>query len=226
MKTKKLFTYSLIIFILFLSSCAVKKYAPVSPDFYSSGLKLGLILNVDTIRTFRMGAQGLLDVLVTPGNKYTKPLQTIEPKVNPVNRFKDLYINLLKSKGKNITLIDLEFDDNQFGKFIKPADNRKYFNKDIRSLKDKYQVDEVMIVKVQYGISINYYGFIEMGQGGYCVADCQIINLNDNSVFYKGNSVGSVGLKGKFDTAPDYENWITAINSAINKSIELEKTKY
>jgi hypothetical protein len=38
--------------------------------------------------------------------------------------------------------------------------------------------------------------------------------------------VGSVGLKGKFDTAPDYENWITAINSAINKSIELEKTKY
>lgn len=207
--------------MLFPTGCAVKKNT-LSPNFYSSGSKVGLILITNRIRTFRTEQQGFVVGLLTMNQeKYKRPLSTIEPYVNPEDQFKNLYLSLLKSKGKNITLIDTVFDEDQFNKFIKPDNNNEYFEKDIRSLKDKYQVDEVMIVEVNYGINIT-----STGQGGYCLAECQIINLKDNFVIYKSRSMGSVGLKGKFDTAPDYENWKTSVTSAIKKCIELEKNKY
>ncbi|HUX59125.1 MAG TPA: hypothetical protein VMV77_19295 [Bacteroidales bacterium] len=95
MKAKKELTYFLILLVLFFSGCAVKK-SILSPDFYSSESKLGLILITNDIGTTRSGNQGLLDMALTQGNKYTNPLHRVEPEINPENQFKDLseYENL------------------------------------------------------------------------------------------------------------------------------------
>jgi len=224
MKNKTNLIYHLLIVILIFSGCTVKKYV-LSPEFYSSGSNVGLIVITNDISTLRSG-QGALDKALTRMDKYAMQLQTVKPKLNPESQFKDLHLSLLKSKGKNITLVDEEFDEGQFEKFEKPDNNKKYFNKDIRSLRDKYQVDELMIASISYGLNINYYGVIEMGKGGYSHIISQIINLNDNSIIYRSESWGGGALKSKWDTPPDYEYLRIAIATAIYKSIELEKTKY
>ena len=65
-----------------------------------------------------------------------------------------MYTEILKSKGKEVVLIDEKFDAKTAPKFDKSnADkSKKYSNYDFRALKSKYGVDEVLFVNVNYGI--------------------------------------------------------------------------
>jgi hypothetical protein len=214
----------LVLIILLTSSCAIKKYA-LSPDYYSSESKLGLILVTNEIGILQSGQRGAIDVLLTKGNKYKEPLEAVDKKVNPKNKFEKLHMGLLKLKGKNASIVAKKFDESQFEKFAKPDKNKKYFSKDIRALKDKYQVDELMITSISYGLNINYYGMIEAGKGGYSHIVSQIIDLNDNSIIYKSESWGNGKLGKKWDNPP-FEPLRIAVASAIQQSIEVERTKY
>jgi hypothetical protein len=52
--------------------------------------------------------------------------------------------------------------------------NKKYSKKDYRNLKTTNNVDEIMFVKVKYGILVSYYGMIELDKQGYkhCNRSC------------------------------------------------------
>ena len=224
MKITPKFFIQLILIVILTSSCAVKKYA-LNPGYYSSESKLGMILVTNEIGILQSGSRGAIDVLLTQGKKYKEPLEAVDNNVNPKNKFEKLHMGLLKSKGKNATIVARKFDESQFEKFANPDKNKKYFNKDIRALKDKYQVDELMIASISYGLNINYYGMIEMGKGGYSHIVSQIIDLNDNSIIYKSESWGNGKLGKKWDNPP-YEPLRIAVASAIQQSIESEKSKY
>ena len=205
-------------------SCAVKKYT-ISPAFYSSGSDLGLIMVTNDITTRRSGGSVLGKALIDY-HKYDAPLQAVDPKLDPDKKFRRMYLNLFESKGKNISQVDDQFDEKQFTKFEAPDRNKEYYKVDIRQLKDKYNVDELMIVAVDYGLNQNYSGAFEAGKGGYAHVVSSIINLNDNSIIYKGESWGNGKLKSKWDTPPDYEFLREAIDAAINQAVETEKSKY
>lgn len=220
MSLSALFT---LVFLL-TSSCAVKKYS-VSPGFYTSGKDLGLILVTNDITTRRSGASGLGAALINY-NKYDAPLEAVAPKLDPEKKFRRMYLSLFESKGKNISLVDDMFDKDQFAEYRAPDKNKKYYEYDIRSLKEKHNVDELMIVTVDYGLNQNYSGAFEAGKGGYAHVISNIVDLNDNSIIYKGESWGNGKLKSKWDTPPDYEFLREAIDAAINQAVEIEKAKY
>jgi hypothetical protein len=205
-------------------SCAVKKYS-VSPGFYTSGSDLGLILVTNDITTRRSGGSVLGKAMINY-HKYDAPLEAVDPGLDPDKKFRRMYLSLFESKGKNISLVDDMFDKNQFAEFVAPDKNKKYFEYDIRPLKEKYNVDELMIVTVDYGLNQNYSGAFEAGKGGYSHVVSNIVDLNNNSIIYKGESWGNGSLKSKWDTPPDYEFLREAIDAAINQAVETEKTKY
>ena len=221
--TIKLFT-QLILIILLASSCGIMKHS-LDPGFYTSGKTMGLILVTNDISTRRSG-QSALGMVTTKYDKYDKQLQAVDTRLDPENKFKRMYSNLFESKGKSYTLVDDQFDEDQFREFTAPDKDKKYYKSDIRSLKDKYNVDELMIVTVDYGLNQNYTGVFEAGKGGYSHVVSNIINMDDNSIIYKGETWGVGKLNSKWDTPPDYQYLKEAIDAAINQAVETERTKY
>lgn len=222
-------TFTKTILLMFLTalltfSCAVKKYT-VNPSFYSSGSDLGLIMVTNDITTRRSGAS-VLGAALIDYHKYDAPLEAVDPKLDPDKKFRRMYLGLFESKGKDITQVDDQFDREQFPEFSAPDKTREYFEYDLRTLKDNYNVDELMIVMVDYGLNQNYSGAFEAGKGGYAHVVSTIVNLGDNSIIYKGETWGNGKLKSKWDTPPDYEYLREAIDAAINQAVEIEKTKY
>lgn len=66
---------------------------------------------------------------------------------------------------------------------------------------------------------------IETGKIGNCRIDSEIIDLSDNSIVFKNFSNSVEKIKGKWKTPPEYENLKHSISGAIEKTINLEKTK-
>jgi hypothetical protein len=59
---------------------------------------------------------------------------------------------------------------------------QKISKKDYRNLKTTNNVDEIMFVKVKYGILVSYYGMIELDKQGYVNTATEVVDLNDNSL--------------------------------------------
>jgi len=217
-------TTHLVLLALIACSCAVKKYT-LEPAFYSSGSDLGLILVTNDISTRRSG-QSVIGAAVTNYTKYDGQLKAVDHKLDPERKFKTMYSNLFESKGKSFTVVDSKFDEGLYSEFEAPDRDKKYYKSDIRALKDKYNVDELMIVIIDYGLNQNYSGVFEAGKGGYSHVVSNIVNLNDNSLIYKGETWGNGKLENNWDTPPDYELLRMAIEAAINQAIETERNKY
>lgn len=203
---------------VFITVDSIVRYATQPED-------LGLVLVINDITTRRSGGSALGKAMINY-HKYDAPLEAVDPKLDPEKKFRRMYLSLFESKGKNISLVDDMFDEDQFAKFVAPDKSKEYFEYDLRPLKDKYNVDELMIVTVDYGLNQNYSGAFEAGKGGYSHVVSSIIDLDDNSIIYKGETWGNGKLKSKWDTPPDYEYLREAIDAAINQAVETEKTKY
>ncbi|TYC08432.1 hypothetical protein ES677_14470 [Bizionia gelidisalsuginis] len=215
--------FGLLIILTAVSSCAVKM--PLSSNYYSNQKKVGVIYLIDSIGVYREGAQGLLDMALTAGKRFKEPLSIVDKKINPNNDIKDLYIQIFKTKGKPLKDIDFEYDIEKLTKFEKPSSSKKKFHKyDLRFLKDK-GIDELLIVDVQYGLLVSYYGMIETGKTGNCRIDSEIIDLSDNSIVFKDFSNSVEKINGKWKTPPRYENLKNSISGAIVKTINLERSK-
>ncbi|AUP79239.1 hypothetical protein [Flavivirga eckloniae] len=214
----------LIIILITISSCAVKM--PLSDNYYTNQKKVGVVYLIDSIRVYREGSQGLLDVALTPGKRFKEPLQIVDKKINPTNEIKGLYEGIFSAKGKPLKEIQFDYDVKKLKKFEKPSSSKKKYHKyDLRSLKDK-GVDELLIVSVSYGLLVSYYGMIETGKKGNSHIASEIIDLTDNSIVFKGYSDSVEKIKGKWKTPPEYENLANSISNAISKTINLEKTKF
>jgi hypothetical protein len=65
---------------------------------------------------------------------------------------------------------------------LKTKFEQKNSKKDYRNLKTTNNVDEIMFVKVKYGILVSYYGMIELDKQGYVNTATEVVDLNDNSL--------------------------------------------
>jgi hypothetical protein len=219
---------SLICLIVILSySCATT--IPLSQNYFQSKKKVGLLLRVSKISKMRTGSQGLLDLALTSGDKFKIPLETIEPKINAKEKFNSLYTNIFSQKGKQMIVLNetsKDSIDKNLKKFVKPTDSggKKYFKYDMRFMKAKYGIDELLVSDVNYGILVSYYSMIEIGKNGHAVLSTVIVNLDDNSLLYSNPSTATTEIKGKWNVAP-YNDLENSINEAINLTIEQEKNK-
>jgi hypothetical protein len=198
----------------------------MNKNFYNS-TKVGIILNVDSISFAKAGGQGLLDMALTPGNKYTEPLKTVEPFVKPTEKVKNEIEKILGSKNKQFEFINEKIDFETMKKFEKPSSGGNYYKRDLRELKAKYNVDELMIVNAKYGILVTYIkGLIEAKREGYSNINTSIVNLNDNSLLFQDNTKSLQKIQGEWKTPPNYDNLKNAIQVAIDASLLAYKLNF
>ena len=157
-----------------LWSCA--STVPLDRHFYSRK-KVAVIIEVDSIRMSKAGGQGLLDMALTPGNRFTEPLKAIEPQMQIKERLKEEMTKILTSKSKEFVYVDDNFDYEKLPKFSSPKSEKYFSKKDFRALKTAYNVDEVIYVRANYGLLVSYYGMIEIGKEGYINISSQVIKL-------------------------------------------------
>lgn len=217
----------LIAIFLFALTTSCVTTLPLSNQFYNSK-KVEIIFKIDSIGIAKSGSQGLLDMALTPGSRFKKPLQDIEPNLKLIieDTIKTEISDILNNKKKQFDFITEKFDYNALEKFDNPKSNKKYAKKDFRNLKSVYNVDEIMYVKVKYGLLISYYGTIETGKQGFVNIETQVIDLSDNSLLQHAKCNSVVNIIGKWDKGESYENLKKSIREALNNSIRILKTKF
>lgn len=223
MKTK---TIIIILVSAFLTSCMTT--IPLSDNYFTSTKKVGIIQLKNEITNYRQGSQGLLDMALTQGNKYQEPLRIIDENIQPFQEIFNTYEAIYKRKGKELIILDggINFDAWKRFPTNTGASNKKYYKYDLRHLKEKYDIDELLLVDVKYGVLVNYYSFAEIGRYGYCNISSIIVDLSDNSLQYKNASEVSKQVKGKWKTPPKYEKLQNGIDAAIVEAIKMEKMKF
>ncbi|WP_234111735.1 hypothetical protein [Chryseobacterium sp. R2A-55] len=222
---KNISFYAVIALLLMLVSCVVK--VPMNEEYMKKPSRVGLFVNVSEPQKYREGSQGLLDLALTSGDKYQPVLNLAKKQLDPKQKLIDMYSDILRSKGKEVVIIDEKFDPKNIQKFKdEKAEGKKYSNIDFRPLKDKYQIDEVAFVNLNWGLMISYYSMIETGRAGYAYFDNRLVNLSDNSLYFANDNMKTIMIKGKWDGAPNYENAISKISETLNQAIEVEKNLY
>lgn len=213
----KIFTFFAFLTVC-LTSCVTN--VPMDSSFYNEK-KVGVIVQVDSISRFKEGAQGLLDMAISSGAKYKEALSYIGTQVDPQPSFKNAVLKKLDAKNKSYIFIEDKIDLKSFTKFNKPETDSKikFYAKDLRSLKDTYGVDQLVIVNVRYGLTIGYYSMIETGKGGSSYVTTEAIDLNNNALLYKDTYAKVIQFKGKWDTPPHYEKLKENVEQAVDQSI-------
>jgi hypothetical protein len=134
--------------------------------------------------------------------------------------------NIFNAKIKQFQFIDQKIDYQNLTKFEKPNSDKKYSKKDFRNLKASNNVDEILFVKVKYGILVSYYGMIELDKQGYVNIGTEVIDLTDNSLLQQENFQTVAKMDGNWKKGEDFGNLTKSIQDAINSSITTLKTKF
>jgi hypothetical protein len=209
--------------VLLMSSCV--SLIPLKQEFYNNK-KVGIILQVDSIGMAKAGGQGLLDMALTPGNRFTEPLKKVEPKFNVKETLKAEITSILKEKNKDFVFIEQRLDYKNMIQFNKPNSDKKYSKKDFRDLKAALNVDEVMYINVKYGLLVSYYGLIELEKDGYVNVVTETVDLSDNSLLQQDNFQTVAKMDGNWKKGEDYENLRNAIQGAINNAATAIRTRF
>jgi len=90
-----------IVLVVMVTSCVAT--LPLNQQFYNTK-KVGIIIQLDSIGMAKTGGQGLLDMALTPGNKFTEPLKKVEPQLNLNNKLKSEITSILNEKINNFNL--------------------------------------------------------------------------------------------------------------------------
>ena len=110
-----IYFFKTFIIVFLFSGCAAK--ISLSKNYFNKETNVGLILNVNEIGIARSGGQGLLDIALTQGKKYNKPLKIVNKKLNIKNRVNGLHLDIYESKGKKMKIIKDSIIFNEFQKF-------------------------------------------------------------------------------------------------------------
>lgn len=217
MKTFK-FIFALSFIVVFISSCA-SNLAMNKATFYQKN-KVGIIIIQDSIAVYKAGAQGLLDMAISSGRKYKEGLNTIAKTVSPEPIIKNSIENKFSANNKEYIFINEKINIEDLSKFNtdNKVEDKKYYKYDVRHLKQKYGIDELMIVKLMYGLNIRYYGMIELGRSSTTYIFSEIINLDNNEIIFKDTYSNEIPIKGKWNEPPHYENLRNYIEQSIEKA--------
>ena len=197
----------------------------LNQQFYNSK-KVGVIVQVDSISMAKAGGQGLLDMALTSGNRFTEPLKNIEPKFNVQEKIKNEIAVILKSKNKQFEFLNEKLNYEGLDKFEKPNSDVKYSKKDFRNLKTTNNVDEILYLNVKYGLLVSYYGMIELDKQGYVLISSELVNLSDNSLLQQETFQAVAKMNGNWKKGDEYENLTNSIQEAIDNAVLSLKTKF
>jgi hypothetical protein len=217
-----------LIVLFALTACGTK--LPLTSEYFKTKTKVGVVVSAKIDHNGSHSGGGVIGVVTSmalnTGDKYSQSLTAIEPELDPREKFNQLYLETLTSKGKDVVTINDAFKGVTFEDFTAPKDDKKYYKKDLRYIKDKYGIDELLIVSIRYGVYSYYKYGIETRKYGWTSLHSITVNLNDNSIIYKSGMSSNIKIDGKWDIPPAYENLKKMIGQSIDRVINGEREKY
>jgi hypothetical protein len=105
-------------------------------------------------------------------------------------------------------------------KFEAPTLVVPHTKSDFKFIKEKYKVDEIVLIKVDnYGLLLVYSGVLLATKKGQTLIDVQKMDLKNNSLLQQKRFETNTAIKSDWTSRGDYENLQTAIQTTIDKSI-------
>ncbi|WP_339882755.1 hypothetical protein [Polaribacter vadi] len=180
-------------------------------DFYSDNKKVGIIILNEPANIHREHKGGLVDIGSTNRERFIEALKIIKNRVDLKSQIENFYSEYFNSKNKKTEFLKMNFDISK--------------NEQIhKSLKGK-GINQVIIVKVEYGLLLSYYNLLEIAKNGYCQINSEILDLDNNSVIYKNTSKSIKKTKGNWKKS-EYQELTKSISLAIESAIKSEKNKF
>ena len=181
--------------------------------------KIGIIFNIDgpyKIYKQAMYATTGTDRDVSKDDKFYELIQFLgTEKANPLPRLEEFYINTLKEKGYDVVVLHDTIDAKNFSVFT--ATKKKI---DFRQFKQKYNVDELMVIKGQYGLEVEKVGAFN-GDKRTNITSVNFWMDTNTNVLKKEFYVSKYQNITKKDmlNPPDYPNVTESMDLLLNKKV-------
>lgn len=178
--------------------------------------KVGVIMSaLPKVDTTFPGAACLLCLAAasTANSALTKHAHTMSNQ--DFAKLKDEIADTLRKKGVEVTVISEDFNAKNLKDAPAPASNSA--KKDFRALKDKYHVDHLALVTIEFaGFQRNYSSYISRGDPVAAVqGTVSVVNLSDNQYELRQFLDVIKTAEGKWDEPPDYPGLTNAYYTAV-----------
>jgi ASC-1-like (ASCH) protein len=215
---KKL-SLGIVFIILFLVTSCVTT-VPLNTEFYGK-TKVGILIQMEEKpEVIKATTDGLVTTITDSDNKFYVGVEKIKSNITFKELLKKEISNTLSSKNKSFEMISDNFNELTLSKFKAPESDTEYSKYDFRFMKKKYNVNEILFVKVNhYGLLLVYSGVIRATKKGYVLMHSQVIDLKDNSLLQQKQSETTTKINGDWDKNGEYTNLQNAIQLAIDQSI-------
>lgn len=214
MKIKYLIFLSVI---FFLSGCLSNPKSSSKQE--QLPITTGILVVSDGISLVR--AQGYWERLVTEVKRFENALQSIEANVDPTAELYKMYQETFEENDRQYVLIEDKFSTDDFPKTF--TYNNAYSRYDVSKVKEKYDIDELLFIKLEYGLLVNYYSVAVIGKKGYCQIYSEIINLKNNKLRHRKLNKQYAALDGKWNEGENYANLEKAVKDATTFVMQKER---
>ncbi len=209
----------LIYFLLILTFLGCNTTIPLDKNFFETS-KVGVIILADKMEFYRAGSQGLLDRAFTPASGYKDAVAYSENKIFDFSTMiNDSLSDIFDKKQKKYLLIKDKFKKNTFPKFKSSEDYEYYYKSDIRGLKDSLGIDELMIIKINYGMEVAYYAFVETGKTATSKINVKIVKTSNNIISFDSDFKSNSNFESNWEKDPEYKSFIKTFDSNIKSTI-------
>lgn len=186
--------------------------------------KIGVVFNISgPFKIFRNAVYNITanDKNLEEDERFYDVVQFLgTPKGNPRPLIEEYYKKLLSEKGYEVITINETINEENFPKFSEKQKKTKFYELDIRSLKNKYNVDKLIIVKGQYGLEVEMIGAFGGDKRTNIGFSNYFVDTNSNIVekeFYVMN-IKNIRKKDLINP-PDYPNVTESMNRLLNERI-------
>lgn len=160
------------------------------------------------------------EIITNSNNKFYVGLSKIKANIIFKESLKKETSNALTNKNKTFEIISDNFNDDSLTKFEAPTLVVPHTKSDFKFIKEKYKVDEIVLIKVNnYGLLLVYSGVLLATKKGQTLIDVQKMDLKNNSLLQQKRFETNTAIKSDWTSRGDYENLQTAIQTTIDKSI-------
>lgn len=205
-------TMAILFTIAFLSSCAPKQIALNKANYHAQN-NVAVVVYTPTTYVGKGGSQGLLDIAVTPQTKYKEAIQllsdTYTSKIE--DEIKGECKKIYDYTGKKYIILDSVASLPTI-----TVDNKEKL--DYQYIKEKYNVDQVQEVWCTYGVTINYYGFVETDKYTFVNLISTITDIEKQEKIQQYNKDNKSQLKRKWKNN-DYAIFKELLNNNIKLAL-------
>jgi len=210
--------------ILLISACF--STSKITNNEQKEPTTVGILVVSNRISVAKSGRQGIIVSATTKGNRFKDALYTVEANItDPTDELIEIYRETFDTIGKQYFFIEDKINLDDFPSTF--TRDKRYSTYDYSSLKEKYDINEFLLVTLDYGLLVNYNGLIETGKHGYCKIISKLINLHNNKVLYRGRNIGSEKLEGVWNSGRNYNYPFLekAIKIMLASGLEEERDK-